>query len=257
MISNTKIKELSVYKQQKHCEEEQVFVVEGVKMCNEILTAKVPVKVICATLLWLSQHPDLPPMAEVYEVSAEALQRISGQKTPNQVWMLIERAAVPIEKPSPATPALTLALDGLQDPGNLGTIIRTADWFGVRTIVCGTGTASCFNPKVVQSTMGSLLRTRMVYTPLPDWLASCGVPVLGAVLDGEDLFSSASLPLSTDSRAVLVVGNESRGISPDVRQYITHPVTIPNVGGTAESLNAGVACAILLAELLGRGRLYT
>ena len=246
MISKTKLKELYVYKQQKRCSEESVFVVEGAKMCAEALAAKCPVKYICATNSWLSQQAGLPADAVVYEVDREGLERLSGMKTPNEVWMLLKRMP-------PATGTqhrgLTLAIDRLQDPGNLGTIIRTADWFGVRHLVCSPDTVSCYNPKVVQSSMGSLLRTDIEYRPLVQWLETCGKPVYGALLDGEDLWGG-SLPEITEAGAVLVIGNEGAGISPEVQQHVTHRVKIPNLGGTAESLNAAVACAILTAELL-------
>ena len=250
MISKTKLKELAGYKQQKHCSEENVFVVEGVKMCAEVLAAKCPVKYICATNSWLAQHPDLPAEAEVHEVDREALERLSGLKTPNEVWMLLPRQTN--SQFSIVNCQLSIALDRLQDPGNLGTIIRTADWFGVRHIVCSPDTVSCYNPKVVQSSMGSLLRTRIDYCPLPEWLAACGMPVYGALLDGDDLWGG-TVPLPSTEGAVLVIGNEAAGISPEVQKYITHRVKIPNIGGTAESLNAAVACAILTAEFL-RGK---
>ncbi len=133
MISKNKLKELSVYKQQKRCEADAVFVVEGVKMCGEALAAKAPIKVVCATNLWLSQHPELPKNAEIHEVEDVALARLSHMPTPNEVWMLLDRQLPPAPR---SDHGLTLALDHLQDPGNLGTIIRTADWFGVRRIVC-------------------------------------------------------------------------------------------------------------------------
>jgi TrmH family RNA methyltransferase len=250
MISKTKLKELAGYKQQKRCSEEGVFVVEGVKMCAEVLAAKCPVKYICATNSWLAQHPDLPTEAEVHEVDREALERLSGLKTPNEVWMLLPRQAN--SQFSILNSQFTLVLDRLQDPGNLGTIIRTADWFGVRHIVCSPDTVSCYNPKVVQSSMGSLLRTRIDYCPLPEWLATCGMPVYGALLDGDDLWGG-TVPLPSAEGAVLAIGNEAAGISPEVQQHVTHRVKIPNIGGTAESLNAAVACAILTAELL-RGK---
>ena len=155
-----------------------------------------------------------------------------------------------IDAPAGLGDNLTLALDHLQDPGNLGTIIRTADWFGVRHIVCSHGTVSCFNPKVVQSTMGGIFRTRIDYTNLTDYLAACGKPVYGALLDGRDIWA-ADEPLRLPSGgAVLVVGNESRGLSAEVQSTVTHRVAIPNLGGTAESLNAAVACALLMAEFM-------
>ena len=245
MISKAKLKELAVYKQQKVCDEQAVFVVEGVKQCDEVLAAKCPIRVICATNWWLSLHPNLPSDVEVIEVDSTALDRLSGLRTPNEVWMLLERTPIA----APAGQPLTLALDHLQDPGNLGTIIRTADWFGVRRIVCSEGTVSCYNPKVVQSTMGGLFRTEITYTDLPAYLNNCNKPVYGALLDGESIWSGTPLQLPPEG-AVLVVGNESRGITPEVQQHITHRIAIPNLGGTAESLNASVACAILMAELL-------
>ena len=246
MISKNKLKELAVYKQQKHCESDGVFVVEGVKMCHEAMAAKAPVRVVCATKSWLSEHENLPNNAEVYEIDQDTLSRLSHMTTPNEVWMLVNRYIPHISNPNP----LTLALDHLQDPGNLGTIIRTADWFGVRRIVCSEGTVSCYNPKVVQATMGGLFRTAITYTDLPAWLAECRQPVFGALLDGTSIWSPDSPLHLPPEGAVLVVGNESRGITPEVQQHITHRVTIPNLGGTAESLNASVACAILMAELV-------
>ena len=247
MISKAKLRELAVYKQQKVCDEQSVFVVEGVKLCDEALSAKCPVRVICATNWWLEQHPNLPSNVEVIEVDATALDRLSSLRTPNEVWMLLQR---PTAQLPTANDRLVIAVDHLQDPGNLGTIIRTADWFGVRHIVCSEGTVSCFNPKVVQATMGSLLRTQVVYTQLPDYLAGCGRRVYGALLDGENIWDNDHPLRLTAEGAVLVIGNEAHGITPEVRQQVTHRVTIPNRGGTAESLNASVACAILLAELL-------
>ena len=215
-------------------------------MCNEALAANAPIRVVCATNSWLSQHTELPSSAEIHEVDADSLSRLSHMSTPNEVWMLLERTPIA----APAGQPLTLALDHLQDPGNLGTIIRTADWFGVRRIVCSEGTVSCYNPKVVQSTMGGLFRTEITYTDLPAYLNDCNKPVYGALLDGESIWGKGPLAQLPQEGAVLVIGNESRGITPEVQQHITHRIAIPNLGGTAESLNASVACAILMAELL-------
>lgn len=221
-------------------------------MCTEALAANAPVKVLCATNLWLSQHGEPPTGTEVYEVDSVALERLSGLRTPNEVWMLVDRAAVRKALPAASDRSPVLALDRLQDPGNLGTILRTADWFGVRHVVCSPDTVSCFNPKVVQASMGSLLRTSVCYVPLAEWLQDCGREVYGALLDGENIWEggNAGMRESWSNGAVLVIGNESAGISPEVQAQVTHRVAIPNVGGTAESLNASVACAILLAEMM-------
>ena len=172
---------------------------------------------------------------------------------------------------------LILALDGVQNPGNLGTIIRTCDWFGVHDIVCSPDTADCYNPKVVQATMGALVRVRIHYTDLPAWLtgirsvprppkggvASSGVRIYGTLLDGEDMYevlqsegrsySGAVLQQSapTAERSIIVMGNEGNGISEEVRTLITHPIRIPSYpkdAETSESLNVAVATAIVLAE---------
>lgn len=248
MISKNKLKELAVYKQQKRCDEDGVFVVEGVKMCGEITAAHRPILAVCATNSWLFAHQNEVVCDSVFEVSEEELERLSGQKSPNEVWMLMDRKdCMPVEVPQGR---LTLVLDHLQDPGNMGTIIRTADWFGIRQIVCSTNTVSCFNPKVVQSTMGGLFRTQIIYTDLVEYLDTCKCPIIGAVLDGESIWSHVKSQLLPSERAMLVIGNESRGISPEVQKCITRRVKIPNIGGTAESLNASVAAAILCAELL-------
>ena len=237
MISKNKLKELASYRQQKRCDEEGVFVVEGPKMAAEALSSGFTVRVICATTAWKTAC-EVDQSVEYYEVSEADLERLSNFKTPNQVWMLVERHSTFTIQHS----TLTLALDHLQDPGNMGTLMRTADWFGVRHIVCSPDTVSCFNPKVVQASMGAVFRTQVDYVDLPQWLASCGRPVYGASLQGRPLDEEA-LP---KDEAVLLIGNESRGISPEAMASVTHPVLIPNRGGTAESLNASVAAGILI-----------
>jgi TrmH family RNA methyltransferase len=201
------------------------------------------VRVVCASGEWLSTYADSMVATETYEVSPAELERLSNFKTPNQVWMLVERAFPRNLKDSND---LTLALDRIQDPGNLGTMLRTADWFGIRRVVCSHDTVSCYNPKVVQASMGAIFRTHVEYVDLPDWLATCGIPVFGASLKGEPL-STTNCQLPTNK--VLLIGNESRGISEEAMAQVTHPVLIPNLGGTAESLNAGVAAGILMFYL--------
>ena len=249
MISKNKLKELAAYRLQKRCDEEAVFVVEGAKMAAEAKASHFAIRTVCATAQWLSVHADGLAAGETYEVSDAELERLSGFKSPNQVWMLVERSAVPHPHAASHSP-LILALDRIQDPGNLGTMLRTADWFGVRHVVCSPDTVSCFNPKVVQATMGAIFRTQVDYTDLPQWLATCGMPVYGASLQGKQL--SALNPQPSTPR-VLVIGNESRGISPEVMALVTHPVLIPNLGGTAESLNASVAAGILMNWMTVQG----
>ena len=245
MISKNKLKELAAYRLQKNCDEEAVFVVEGPKMAAEAMAAGMPIRVVCATSEWPVTGGQWP---EFYEVSQAELERLSNFKTPNQVWMLVERnTEVQSSKFKIQSSKLILALDRIQDPGNMGTMLRTADWFGIRRVVCSRDTVSCYNPKVVQASMGAVLRTQVDYVDLPEWLATSGMPIYGASLQGEPIVGSE---FGTSREAVLLIGNESRGISPEAMAYVTHPVLIPNLGGTAESLNASVAAGILMNYLL-------
>ena len=248
MISKNRLKELAGYRLQKRCDEEAVFVVEGPKMAAEALASGFRVRAVCATAEWLAARSGHVVADEVCEVSQAELERLSGMKAPNQVWMLLDRPDISTYQHINISTAgtLTLALDRIQDPGNMGTLMRTADWFGVRRIVCSADTVSCFNPKVVQASMGAVFRTRVEYTDLPAWLAVCGMEVYGASLQGQPL--SGHWPLATGP-SVLLIGNESRGISAEAMAHVTQPVLIPNLGGTAESLNAAVAAGILMYHL--------
>lgn len=245
MISKNKLKDLAAYRMQKRCDEDGVFVVEGPKMAAEALASGFVIRTVCATSEWKVESGEW----EFYEVSQAELERLSNLKAPNQVWMLVERdSEFRISNFEFHNSQLVLALDRLQDPGNMGTIMRTADWYGIRHIVCSTDTVSCYNPKVVQASMGAVFRTRVDYVDLPQWLAGCGMPVFGASLQGQPLTRSLVDPLA-QSPKVLLIGNESRGISAEAMAQVTHPVLIPNIGGTAESLNASVAAGILIDRL--------
>lgn len=229
----------------KRCDEEGLFVVEGVRMCDEALRSGFLIRTLCATADYLLSNTDmLSAPQEVFEVSQEQLERLSLMRSPNKVWMLLERPQMPA--PDLSATELTLVFDGLQDPGNMGTMLRTADWFGIRQVVCSLDTVSCFNPKVVQASMGAIFRTHIHYTPLPDFLRRAkgeGLPVYGAMLDGSDVYSAA-----LQRPALLVIGNEGRGLRPEVAAELSHRLTIPNRGGTCESLNAALATAILCSE---------
>ena len=156
MISKNKLKELAAYRLQKRCDEEAVFVVEGPKMASEVLASGFTVRMICAVGEWLSAQVDSMVGIETFEVCPAELERLSNFKTPNQVWMLVERKTENEER-SKEKGGMILALDRIQDPGNMGTMMRTADWFGIRRVVCSPDTVSCYNPKVVQASMGAVL----------------------------------------------------------------------------------------------------
>ena len=254
-LSKNQLKALAAYRMQKRCDEEGVFVVEGEKMCHEALASEHKILVICATADYLATMPNATVADDVYEVSSEQLERLSSLRTPNKVWMLVERKAENGKRRTEngerraengELGRLVLALDGLQDPGNMGTIMRTADWYGIRHIVCSRDTVSVYNPKVVQSTMGAIFRTCVEYVDLAEWIDEAnkkGFATYGAMLDGTD-YRTATL----QHPAVLVVGNEGRGISAPVATRLHQRLTIPNVGGTCESLNAAVATAILVSS---------
>ena len=174
--------------------------------------------------------------------SRTEIEQMSGLRTPQSVIAVFKKR--PMNPPILAD--LILALDGIQDPGNLGTIIRTCDWFGVHDIVCSLDTADCYNPKVVQATMGALARVRIHYVDLPAWLKGQQKPIIGTLLEGRDMYENA-LP----KEGIILMGNEGNGISQDVRRLITHPIRIPSYpknAETSESLNVSIATAIVLAE---------
>ena len=220
------------------------FVVEGVKMCEEVLhQGDLEIELIATTQEWADANRSLLKMHEhrIYIVSTKELKRISFLTTPNQV-MLVARQP---EHQLPGHIAdLTLYLDGLQDPGNLGTILRIADWFGIEWVFYSPDTVEVFNPKVVQASMGAFLRVKCMAAEFGDLKeAFPEIPIYGAVLEGDNVFKMI-LP----TEAILVIGNESRGISPLLQQQLTHRAAIPqNSKGGAESLNAAVAAGILCA----------
>lgn len=251
MISNNQIHLFAKYKSPKQCDSDNLFVAEGCKLAGEVVKEHLAVRTVIALPEWLAANgASLPPSAEVLEASEAALERVSAMRTPNQVWMLVERpSAEQILQRHPQqadSPLKALAVDCIQDPGNMGTILRVADWFGIRRVVCSEDTAGCFSPKVVQASMGSVMRVAVSYIPLDAYLAQCradGTPVCGAMLDGQSIYRQP-LPLG----AVLLIGNESRGIAQQLRPLVDHKIKIPNLGGTCESLNAAIATGILCSE---------
>ncbi len=238
MINNNELKYIQSFGHKKHWAQESVFIIEGPKMLEEALKAACSIEKIYATPEWVASNPDLG--LEVELVDEIMLSRMSQLQTANKVIALVK-------KPNDTTTLefeqkLTLILDGIQDPGNLGTIIRTADWFGIQQIIVTEDTAQWYNPKVIQSTMGSCFRVLVSTMDVEALLRSQTIPVIGAVLEGENMYQS-QLP----SAGFLVIGNESKGIRSHLKAFITHPVSIPNFGH-AESLNAAVATGILLAQ---------
>lgn len=245
MISKSDVKYIQSLAHKKFREEERLFVVEGVKMVEEMLI-EYPEKIIhlYATQPWadrLSQFPALQCPVSVIDV--KILNRISQLKTPNEVLALVkmpQQMDVEVDKNG-----LTVVLDQVQDPGNLGTIIRTCDWFGVKNIVCSTDTVDAFNHKTVQSAKGSLLRLNICYTDMCAFLSNQKhLPIYAAVLGGRSIHE-----VSFQQPAILVIGNEANGISNEVINLATEKITIPKIG-KAESLNAAIATAIILSNIV-------
>lgn len=248
MLSKSQIKYIQSLKDKKGRAEHGVFVAEGNKMVTELLYS-MPCKLLLATTNYL-QRVEIPFVEEVIEVSENELHRASFLKTPQEVLGLF---AIPehLSESIDWKNHLSLMLDGIQDPGNLGTIIRLADWYGIEHILCSEDTADCFNPKVVQATMGALARVKLHYCDLSRWLESHKeIPVFGTFLDGDNIYSK-----QLTRNGVIVMGNEGNGIRADVEKYITQRLYIPNFPAdrkSSESLNVSVATAIVCAEFRRR-----
>ena len=240
MISKNQIKLIKQLEQKKYRQREGLFVAEGPKVVGDLMRRWKPVAVFAT-------DDYTPPVAvEVQRITADELRRSSLLQHPQQVLALfplpsVQRSTFNVQR------SIILALDGVQDPGNLGTIIRIADWFGIDDIVCSEDTADAWNPKVVQATMGSIARVNISYTNLPTLLDQlpADTPVYGTLLDGDNIYSQ---PLS--ARGIIVMGNEGNGLSAEVRRRVTHRLLIPSFreGDAAESLNVAVATAIVCSE---------
>lgn len=240
MVTKSEVKYIQSLYQKKNRIAEGVFVVEGPKLVEELLQSSFEIKSIYAVADWCKAHPKVAAT----EVTEQELEKLSHHQTPNQVL------AIAVQRYGSELPEfknrITLLLDGIQDPGNLGTIIRIADWFGIDQIVATEDTVDLYNPKVIQSTMGSFLRVKLWYMPVETLMPQMTVPVYGALLDGRSI---AEHPVVTEG--LLVIGNESKGIREALMPYITHAVTIPRIGH-AESLNAAVATGIIISHLAGK-----
>jgi RNA methyltransferase, TrmH family len=244
MLSKAQNKYIRSLTQQKYRKEHNVFLAEGEKIAAEWLQSKETIQMIIATDEWVNGHNGLimlHPEASVHVVAEQELNNISALQTPNKVMLVV---SLPKHIPDLPYNEWTIALDDIRDPGNMGTIIRIADWFGIKHIVCSPNCVEIYNPKVVQSAMGGHLRVAIHEAALTDYLAQCTMPVLIAALDGDNVYTVARQPA-----AALVIGNESKGVAPEIAALATQKITIPRIGG-AESLNAGVSAGILCALLV-------
>ena len=243
MITKNQVKYIQSLGQKKSRDAENKFVAEGPKIVNELLEANnCPVLQVFALKEWIQHSPDANGGAEMIEVSDDELKKISQLVTPNQVLAVAEK--IKWDNEAEIKDHISLALDAVQDPGNMGTIIRIADWFGVRNIFCSNDCADVYNPKVVQSAMGSITRVRIEYVELNSWLKTNNeVRIYAAVLNGRDITKMERL-----KEGIIVVGNESKGINEEIIKHVNVQVTIPGKG-KAESLNAAVATGIILSHL--------
>jgi RNA methyltransferase, TrmH family len=240
MLSKKEIKDIQSLKHKKFRKELKLFIAEGPKIVGELWQMNPSqFEKIYATKKWMENA--LSGTGDIsIEITEEELEKISELKSANQVVAVLRQ--FPNELLTDSN--FSLYLDSIQDPGNLGTIIRIADWFNVKQVVCNDGCADIYNSKVVQSTMASIARVNIYYDEDGDWFKNQGLPVYAATLDGVSIYDHEKF-----QNAVLVIGNESRGISDEVMSLVNRKITIPR-RGNAESLNAAVATGIILSHLL-------
>jgi TrmH family RNA methyltransferase len=236
-LSKNHIKLITSLQQKKYRQKYKLFVAEGVKVVNELLDSDFELELLFAT----NEYKHLSMFDKTVDVSNIELKKISQLKTPNKVLAVFH---IPESKLIGAN-GLILALDAINDPGNLGTIIRLCDWFGIENLVCSKDTVDCYNQKVVQASMGSLTRIQIMYTDLQSYVSSSKLPVFIADMDGENVYKT-SLP----KEAILIMGNEANGISDEIRALVNAKISIPRFGNTqqTESLNVATATAILISE---------
>lgn len=233
MLSKNQIKNITRLKQKKYRQQEGLFIAEGGKVIKEFLNSTFKLVDLFTTETFNVENESI--------ISEADLKKISCLTTPNTALAIFK---IPNSKDL-KNEGLILALDDIRDPGNLGTIIRLCDWFGIKQLVCSHKTVDCYNPKVVQATMGSLTRVKIVYTDLSAYLKTINLPVFGAFMDGKNVYQT-NLPKA----GVLVLGNEANGISSIIETCVTDKISIPRFGDlqATESLNVATAGAILLSE---------
>lgn len=255
MISKSQISFIKSLHQKKYRREHQQFIIEGDKLLREFLASHYQLLNIYVLDSYYDECTNhlskVSKKIDIEIIKAEEMQRISTFTNASECLAIVEIPSTPNKLELNADYLqnnLVIALDGVRDPGNLGTIIRIADWFGIQHIVCSEDTVELYNPKVVQSTMGSILRVDLHYVDLNTFLKEHNTQnIWGALLKGEDVYQ-----IKEAKKGILLMGSESHGIQVDHLKYINKPITIPSFGGSAESLNVAVATAILCSEFIGR-----
>lgn len=250
MLSKSKVKYIHSLELKKYRNELNVFVAEGNKLVADMLPA-FDCELLLAKPCWMATQGDIPAK-ELLVAEEEDIRKASFLKNPQDVLAVFKRPDWSLEDVNPAS-TLVLALDGIQDPGNLGTIIRLADWFGIEHLVCSPDTADVFSPKTVQATMGALAHVKVHYTDLEVYLnmqAAQSIPLFGTFLDGENMYSKELTP-----NGIIVMGNEGNGIRPEIETLINQKLYIPSFPPeqeTSESLNVAIATAVICAEFRRR-----
>jgi RNA methyltransferase, TrmH family len=247
MLVKSQVKYIQSLGQKKFRNEEGLFIAEGPKVVKELMeSGTIKLQQIYALHEWVDENSSLlkrQPETEIIIITQAELERISQLTTPNKV-LAVAHQFDPVATIETKGKVL-LALDTIQDPGNLGTLIRIADWFGISHIVCSEDCADVYNPKVVQSTMGSIARVRLSYLDLAEWLEeNHDCRVYATVMDGQDISGMKKI-----TEGIILIGNESKGIAPDILQHANVKITIPGKG-SAESLNAAVAAGVVLSHLV-------
>jgi len=250
MLSKSKIKYIRSLEMKKFRIESGSFLAEGNKLVRDILPF-FECELLVAKPSWMAQQGDIRS-GELIAAEESDIEKASLLKTPQDVIAVFKQPNYQLDKEE-LRQSLSLVLDGVQDPGNLGTIIRLADWFGIRNVICSPDTVDIFNPKTVQATMGAIARVKVFYTPLPDLLNDLtDFPVYGAFLEGKSIYEE-----TLTATGLIVMGNEGKGISRSIAKYISRKLYIPNYpveAQTTESLNVAVATAIICSEF--RRRIY-
>ncbi len=247
MISKNEIKFIRSLSLKKFRIQSGKFVAEGSKIVADLLSSSFKISTLYALENWIRSNSQLSQKADsVIAVSADELKKISSLTTPNQVLAIADIPKTTYDA-EVSSQSMIIALDDIRDPGNLGTIIRIADWFGYRTIVCSESCVDAYNSKTVQASMGSIARVEIFYLDLKTVLKNSGLAVYGAFLDGRTVYDE-----TFDKTGFLVIGNEANGISPEIEKLITHKIFIPagnTFGMHAESLNASIATAVICSEI--------
>ena len=241
MVSKNQIKLISSLHQKKYRIAHQLFIAEGVKGINELLQSNFELEHLYVTI---DEFKSVKKKKKTV-ISDADLKKISALTTPNTCLAVFK---IPKEKPV-LNKGLIVALDTIRDPGNMGTILRLCDWFGINQVVCSKETVDLYNPKVVQATMGSIARVNVNYLNLKDFLETTSLPIYGTFMDGEDLYNS-----KITNEGIIILGNEANGISKEIEELVTKRITIPRFGNLqqTESLNVATATAIVLSEFKRR-----